>query len=167
MIINGDHISIFGASLTGKTTFAKELIKNINCTNVVWIDFIMTSNREISDLYEQNRYTKSIIVFDNFYLSSNAKPTQLFKQNKLHTIIYIMDYIRTINFNLYDIIFFSKTFDPRILNLISDNFDENISYENLHESMSLLKPYGFLYKRINKPENLYLSDGEVYHKRKK
>jgi hypothetical protein len=166
MIINGDHILIIGDTKTGKTTFAKELVKDINCTNIIWIDFIRTSNEEISNLYIQNKLVQSIIIFDNYYLSQNAKPVQLFRQNKLHTTIHIMDFGGRINFNLYDIIFFSKTLEQDTINLILNNLPASVSFDGIYNFMRGLNRYGFLYKRINKPEYLLLKDGKISHKRK-
>jgi hypothetical protein len=166
MIINGDHILIIGDTKTGKTTFAKELVKDINCTNIILIDFIRTSNEEISNLYIQNKSLQTIIIFDNYYLSQNAKPVQLFRQNKLHTTIFIMDFEGKINFNLYDIFFFSKTLDQDTINIILNNLPSSVSFDGVYNYMNGLNPYGFLYKRINKPEYLLLKDGKISHKRK-
>jgi hypothetical protein len=166
MIINGDHILIIGNTKTGKTTFVKELLKDNNCTNIIWIDFLRTSNEEISNIYNQNKLLQTIVIFDNYYLSQNAKPVQLFNHNKLFTTIHIMDYTGRINFNLYDIIFFSKTLDQDTINLILNNLPPTISFNGIYNFMKALQRYGFLYKRINKPEYLLLKDGKITHKRK-
>lgn len=159
MFLEGDIVCITGLHNTGKTLLARYLAKTIN-KNYIYIDFIHISYEKLDELYNTNKNTHIVIIFDNFVeLKNNKNRMDLFFNNNKLTLIFVLNYISNFIISKADILFFSKINQKNILNSYYKHIYKycKINKQNLYFNIHKLKKNGFLC--VDK-DNLYTNNVE-------
>lgn len=159
MFVRGDIAVIIGLPDTGKTTFAKHLANTLD-KNFIYLDFIHTEYADLDKLYEENKDTNKVIIFDNYIdLMNNAGRMNLFTENNKLTLIFVVNYISKQIIEKADIVYFSKNTSEYIINSYYNSIQKY--YRNKNKFVSSIKrivDYGFVC--LDK-DNRYQNDEEI------
>ena len=159
MFLRGDIVVIIGLPDTGKTTFAKHLASTLD-NNFIYLDFIHTTYADLDKIYDENKHTRKIIIFDNYIeLISNARRMNLFTQNNKFTLIFVINHISKNIIERSDIVYFAKNTTDYIINSYYNSIQKY--YKNKNKFVSSIKrivDYGFVC--LDK-DNRYQNDEEI------